>query len=213
MIDTAFIFLESLIVRFGSLGIFLASIIEEVIAPIPSAGVMLLAGSALLSEGFHPFFDLLLRVAVPIALGIAVGSLAVFFLSRKFGDAFIRRFGPFLGISMSDLEKMRGMLSRGIGDEIALVVLRFVPFVPSVVIAAFFGLVRMPTLRYLILSFLGSLVRACFLVYVGFMAGELYNTYAGAIARVENTVFAIMIITASVFLVWRILKYRGRSVL
>jgi membrane protein DedA with SNARE-associated domain len=202
MIEKITSYIQPIVVEYGALGVFLATLLEEIIAPISSPLVPLTAGFFLLpaSEGFLTIaWQALLIIAFPVALGITLGSLAVYGIGYWGGKPVIEKSKKWLGLSWEDVEKMERKLIRGRGDEIVLFILRALPIVPGVAISGFCGIVRYPLKTFMIITFFGALVRATALGIVGWYVGAVYLTYVDAISKIENYIFAVLIILALFF--------------
>lgn len=213
MIETAVIFLQNTLLPLGAAGVFLAAFLEEVIAPIPSTMVLLGSGFILASGPLSSdtFISLVFTIAIPASLGMTIGSLFVFGVAWFFGKPAIEKWGKWLGFSWEDVEKSREKFSRGPKDEITLFSLRAIPIVPSVAISAFAGIVRFPLKTYLICTFLGSIVRALILGFIGSRVGALYFAYADRISEVESAVLWIFMLAFVGFFAYRFLKNRKRG--
>jgi membrane protein YqaA with SNARE-associated domain len=78
MLNEIIVSLYNFFLDYGSLGVFLGSFLEEIIAPIPSTIVII--GSSFFIMGADPlnlegFIKLLLYVSIPASLGLTLGSL------------------------------------------------------------------------------------------------------------------------------------------
>lgn len=201
---------ETLFQTYGAWGIFLASVLEEAIAPIPSALVMMGGGfSLLLGQPFSwlGLWHLLWLVAVPAAAGVALGSLVVYGLTYYFGKPFIERYGKFFGVSWSVVERVQARFGQGHTDEVALLIMRAIPALPSMAISAVCGLTRVPVRPYLLYSFLGTTVRALILSLLGWQLGKLYIVWAAAISRVESYLIVAISILLVLYVTFRFFKY------
>jgi len=138
-------------------------------------------------------------IAFPVALGITLGSLAIYGIGYWGGKPVIEKTEKWLGLSWQDVEKTERRLIRGRGDEIALFVLRVLPIVPGVAISCFCGIVRYPLKTFAMITFLGALVRAVALGIAGWYVGAVYLAYVDAISKIENYIFAILIILGLFF--------------
>lgn len=198
-------FVEHYLIPLGPLGVFSASILEEVIAPIPSAIVTLAAGFFFLSGDWSLdlFFKLINNVVLPITLGITLGSLVIYWVVRKFGDPFIDKFGKWLGITKTSMDSFRERISKGPKDEVTIFVVRAIPIVPSVAIAAVCGVLHTPVRTYLGATFLGTIVRSAFLGILGWQVGNLYTGYARVISRFENIGLVIIVLLAVSLVLYR----------
>ncbi len=203
MIDSIVVYIQSIISNYGALGVFGATIIEEIIAPIPSAIIPLMAGFFLLPFNMS-FLEIALRgiliIALPVSIGISIGSTLVYILGFFGGKPAIEKSKKLTGINWQEIIKIEEKFTRGNGDEIALFVLRLIPIIPGLAISGFCGVVRYPFQKFIIITLLGSFVRAFILGMIGWQMGELYVNYADIISRFEKIIFLIIIFLLFVFL-------------
>ncbi len=206
-------FIEHTIVPLGFLGIFLAAFIEEVIAPIPSAIVLTTSGFIFLSSSVFPYPfipTLFFYVALPAALGMTVGSLLVYSIAYLFGKPAIDRFGSYLGLSWHDIERTEVKLSRTTMDELLLLLFRIFPFVPNTAVNALCGLLRLSLKRYLIITIIGTFIRAVLLASLGAFLGDVYAHYAVFIDSVSNYIFLGLIISTVSFCIIQLIRRERR---
>ncbi len=203
MFTSLIAYLQHTVIPLGPLGVFGAGFIEEVVAPIPSSLVLLMSGFFFLSGEWSLALvsDLFIRVVLPGSLGITLGSLFVYGFVYFFGKAFIDRWGKYIGLSWESVLKVQEKLARGAGDEVTLFVLRIIPVVPSVAINALSGLIQMPLLRYITITFFGTVIRATVLGIIGWRAGAFYTYYAEVIGVIENALFIASAIAVVMFFI------------
>jgi len=210
MIESLVHFLQTNILPLGAMGVFVASVIEEVIAPIPSALVMTMSGFLLVSGpiSMGNILSLVLKVAVPAALGVTLGSFVVYFAARYGGKFVIEKWGKYIGLYWSDIEKFKSYLRGTRRDEVFIGVARIVPFMPSVAISAFCGILEMNIVKYFIISFIGVFFRGIILGAIGWQVGNVYEKYAKTFSSIEDTILISTILILGAFIV---LKYRSES--
>lgn len=188
------------ITHYGALGAFLAAFTEEVIVPIPSALVMLSAGFFILGTQAVSGVTLLAlftQVAIPIALGLTLGSLVTYGLAYRFGRPAIERWGKYFYVSWNDVEKLEKYLNRGWADEIVFFGLRLIPIVPSVVVNIFSGLTRLKIAKYILLTFFGILIRAYAVSFFGWQIGGAFYKYNQYFNKLEDLgLVAVVLILA-----------------
>ena len=94
MIENLTHYLELYVLPLGPLGVFLASVAEEVVAPVPSALVMMTAGFVFVSGpvGFGSILKIVLHVALPAALGVTLGSLWIYGIAYWGGKVYLDNF-------------------------------------------------------------------------------------------------------------------------
>lgn len=189
MVEKFISYVQPIVVEYGALGVFLATLLEGIIAPIPSSIVPLTAGFFLLPvDGV--FLEIvkasLFVVALPVAFGFTLGSLAAYGIGHYGGKPAIERSKKWLGFDWNDLEKIEKRLTRGSGDEIVLFILRLIPVIPGVAISVFCGIIRYPLKTFIVITFFGSMMRAFVLGVAGWYVGEAYVTYSDTIAGAEK---------------------------
>lgn len=210
MIHTVIQLLEQFVIPLGWFGVFMAEIIEEIIVPIPSAVILLGSGFLFLKGSFSLAFlgTLFFTVVLPATLGLTLGSLVIYGLAYKGGKLFLDRYGKWLGIDWSDVEYVTKKFESGTFDEWTMVLARVFPIIPSVLIAVFCGVTRMPHKKYIILTLIGAFFKALFLALIGWQVGEFYLRYADIISHIENTVFIGCIILGIGFIIYRKVKQK-----
>lgn len=213
MISTLVEFLRANIIPLGAFGVFSATFIEEVIAPIPSALVLLLSGFLFLSGpmGWSLILTLVIKIVIPATLGITIGSLAVYGIAYFLGQPFLEKWGKYLGVTWDSVERAKERFSKTQKDELTLFVTRTIPVIPSVAINAFCGMVRFPFISYITLTFLGTLIRASILGLIGWKVGDYYSYYASILNKTENIVWYLIIIAIIGFLAFRNYKRDDRG--
>lgn len=210
MIETVIHLLEQYIIPMGGFGVFSAEVIEEVIVPIPSAVILLGSGFLFLKGAFSLSLvsTLLFTIVIPAMFGLTLGSLVIYGFAYKGGKPFLDRFGTWIGVRWADIESVQRKFEEGTFDEWTFILARVFPVVPSVLIAVFCGLTRMPVKKYIMLTLVGAFLKALLLAIIGWQVGALYLKYANVIGHIENTVFALTILSIVGFLVYRKVKQK-----
>lgn len=200
------IYLQNFFLDYGSLGVFLGSFIEEIIAPIPST-LVILGSSFFIMQGvpisLESVFSLILYVSIPAALGLTLGSLFLYAIGYFIGKPFITRWGKYMGFSWDDVEKTQRKFAESKNDEIALFSLRALPVVPSIAISTFCGIIRYKIKNYIFITFLGSIVRASILGFLGWQFGRFYESIADTIAIYEDIVIIGLIIAIVAYIIYK----------
>jgi len=184
MINDLITYITPFIQHYGAWSVFVISIIEEIIAPIPSSFALLAAGFFLLPayDSFSSvLFQSIFKVVIPGGLGLAIGSLFVYAIVYLEGEPIIRKYGKWFGVNWSDVEKIDNKMKKGKAEEWILFVLRAVPVVPNIAVSAMCGLIKYPIKKYFIITFFGSALRAFLMGLLGWSLGEAYVIYASQI--------------------------------
>ena len=208
MIELSIQFLQQHILPLGALGVFLASVAEEVFAPIPSAIIMTTSGFIFVPEGisFISLSKLIFVVALPAALGVTLGSYTIYFIARFGGRLVIERFGKYVGLYLSDIEKLEAKMSGTRRDEYIIALARVTPFVPSVAISAFCGIIEMNVFKYFYITLVGTFVRGLILGGIGWQVGNVYEKYAAIIQGLEKWILLSTILGIVAFVVLKYVK-------
>ncbi len=203
------IFLEEFIITYGSLGIFFGSILEEIIAPIPSTAVIMGSSFFIMENSqfsFGAFERLFLYIALPAAAGVTVGSLVIYGIVYQLGKPFVDRWGKYLGLSWEEIEKTEKKYLENNLMDLSIFTTRALPIVPSIVISAFCGFVKYDIKRYIFVTFFGTLVRAFILGFLAWQFGNLYRQIESELAVSEEIVVIGLIITVISFIIYK--KYK-----
>lgn len=205
-----------LLQEYGPFGVLLASLIEEVIAPIPSTLVVLFGGFFLIPEDvtfLQAAIEVSYKVMLPASVGMAIGSLFPYYIAKIGEKVAVDRFGKLLQVDWAMVEKAQKYFEEKKSDELMLFIARAVPVIPSVVIAVFCGLIRMNVRTFIIYSFLGSLIRTFVLGMIGWAVGNAYATYAKQLSLVENAVLVLVVLVAGagVLYFWKYMRRKKKA--
>ncbi|MBZ2166763.1 hypothetical protein [Methanobacterium spitsbergense] len=123
MFAEVILYLENILIVYGPLGVFIASIIEEIIAPIPST-LVIMGTSFIVLKGVSispdAFLKLFINIVLPASLGVTIGSLFIYTIAYFAGKPFLERWGKYLGVSWEDIEKAEKKFENSHSDEIIL---------------------------------------------------------------------------------------------
>ncbi len=197
MLESAIAYTQDLVASYGVWGVLAATVLEEIVAPIPSALVPLAAGFFLLpSDATFAMvaFQAIFVVALPVAVGISFGSALVYAIAYYGGKPLLEKYGRILGLTWEQVEGIERKMIQGHKDEVTLFLLRMVPVIPGVAVSAFCGAVRYPFKTFLSIAFMASLLRAFIIGLIGWRAGEYYVQYLDSIDKYESKILVIAVI-------------------
>jgi membrane protein DedA with SNARE-associated domain len=203
---------SEIITAYGSWGVFLVSILEEIIAPIPSTLTIMGASFVLLApyKTFGAvFLPALVFVAIPAALGMAVGGMIIYGLVFFGERIIIDRWGKWFNLSPESIDKMKNYFQTGYADEVVLVTLRAIPIFPNSLISGVCGLLHYPVRSFFIFSVLGGIPRALLMALIGWWAEGAYMEFANVLSGFENIVLVACAILGLGALV--IFYFKGRK--
>lgn len=186
----------------GYVGVVLLMGIESACIPLPSELIMPFAGY-LVFKGQLTLWG----VAVAGAVGCVLGSLVAYYVGMFGGRPLVQRYGRYLLISHHDLDLADRWFARH--GDITIFVGRLLPVVRTF-IAFPAGVARMPLGKFVIYTFVGSLIWCWGLAWVGQSLGEHWDTLGVYFHRFDAAV-AATILAAAAWWIWRHLKNLKRA--
>ena len=188
----------------GYPGIVAAMVAENVFPPIPSEVVLPLAGYEV-SQGNLAF----LLTVLAATLGSLIGAYVLYAIGRYGGRAVVLRWGRVLRVGEADLARSERWFARW-GDWVVLGG-RIVPLARSIVsIPA--GMMRMPLVRFSLLTGLGSLVWNALLVAAGYQLGRRWEEVSRLIGRASDAVLVLAGVGAAAGILWLARRRRAGRV-
>ncbi|WP_239254460.1 DedA family protein [Listeria ilorinensis] len=173
---------------FGYFGVFFLIMIENLFPPIPSELILTFGGFMTTVSPLN-----LVMVIIMATFGSVVGAILLYSISLYFGKErikdFVRKYGRILRLKESDIDKAeRSFLKYG-GRTVF--VCRMVPLVRSLIsIPA--GMTRMPFLKFLTLTTLGSLIWNTVLISIGALLGESFGKAAAVVDQFSLIVYLLI---------------------
>jgi membrane protein DedA with SNARE-associated domain len=153
---------------------FWGAFIEEVISPIPASMVQIGAGSLAQSQGYG--YLGLIGLGLIGALGNTLGSLWPYFVYRLIGSWIVRKIGRYIGLTPEKVASAREFLQKGARDDVAIFLLRALPFVPIINPSVICGVLGIRWTTYTYATFLGYSVRNCYMLLAGFVGMDSFQT-------------------------------------
>ncbi len=201
---------QNLVLNYGLIGVFISTLIEEIISPIPSNLVIIsLAVLFFLGKNFDLALSFNFLIFSLIAsLGMLIGSLLIFFLAYFGGRAVIKKFNKFLGISLKDFERLEQFLHNH-REDLVLLFLRIIPLVPSSVINVFFGLIGFHFVKFLLISLLGNFIRVLILTIITWRISQEFDFLFNLFKR--SDVIGWMVFVFVILLIYFLLRRRKKA--
>ncbi len=191
--------------------VFIGSLIEEILAPIPSPLVMTLAGT--IAEAQQRPIIFLLYLSFVGAIAKTISSYVLYVLADKLEDVVIGKFGKFFGISHTAIEKFGQHFNGNFRDELIIFFSRAIPIIPTAPVSIVSGAIKLPLKSYLTAGFLGILLRNFLYLYLGYASLASYETLIEKMDSIESivTVTLAFAVVGGFAVVWYS-KNKGRLV-
>jgi membrane protein DedA with SNARE-associated domain len=190
---------------FGYVGIAFLTALGNLHLPIPTEITLPLAGF-LVGQGRFSFFPVLIWTTA----AAVVASVVLYLPGRWFGEErlrrFVRRFGRFVLVKESDLNKASELFKQH--GAMAILIGRLIPGVGTL-ISVPAGIYRMPILGwFLVFTVLDSVIWNAMLIGLGLALGAQWTLVEQYARIVEYVVLALVALAIAWFL-WRRLRIRG----
>lgn len=146
--------------------VFIGSILEEIVAPIPSPFVMTTAGTLLAAQSAPMSY--ILVIALIAALGKTIGCVVFYVLADKAEDIVIKKYGKYLGFSHTQVESIGKHFNGSYTDDLLIVFLRALPVMPSTPVSLVAGFLKIDIKAFIRSTFIGNFIRSMIFLYIGF---------------------------------------------
>lgn len=173
----------------GYPGIILTMTIESALIPLPSEIIMPFSGF-LASTGRFELWLVALSGATGNVLGSLIAYIIGFYGHEKLVRRFIRKFGKWILLSEKELDETEKLLHKY--KDLVVLGSRVIPGIRTV-ISLPCGFAKLPLGRFIVLTFLGSLIWSYFLAWIGYVMGQNWQ----AIGPYFHKLDAIIIIFIS----------------
>jgi len=178
----------------GSLSMFIGGIVEQIIVPIPSPIITMSGGAFLVTRNiplFQAIWEIIVNVSLPYSIGAVIGTSMVFLIAYFGGRPLIDRFGKYIGIKWSLIEKIKSDFQKTITDELFILIAVTIPVVPVSLISAFCGGFRIKPVKFYPIMFLALILRSIILGLIGFQMGEAFTGLAHGLDKIESVLTII----------------------
>lgn len=186
--------------------VLLGSLLEEIIAPIPSPAVMTLAGSIAFSQGYE--FVFLLWLALLGSVSKTAGTWVLYYFGVIAEDVLIKKWGKFFGLDPKKIEAYGKKFHKGNRDIWALIVLRAIPIMPTSPVSVICGIIKMPVKPYLIGTFFGNFIRGFFYLYLGFGGLGAFKRLIDRFNHAESFILAAFVLVVLAIILRSFIKNR-----
>ena len=195
--------MEHLLTTAGYAALILFGFLEAACIPISSEITFGFAG-VLAYEGH-------LNLALVIIIGSLAelaGSYASYAVGRAGGKPLVTKLGRYVLVTTSDVDRAERFLA-GRGAW-AVPVGRMVPFVRAFT-SIVAGLVRIPPVRFGVLSLIGTVIYAAVLSSIGYGLGSAWKSVNHGLSVAGYAIFVLLVLAIVGFVVYRLRQFRRES--
>jgi membrane protein DedA with SNARE-associated domain len=195
--------MEGFLTSAGYAALILFGFLEAACIPISSEITFGFAGVL----AYQGHLNLALVIIVG-SLAELAGSYAAYAVGRVGGKPVVHRLGRYVLVTESDVDRAERFLA-GRGAW-AIPVGRMLPFVRAF-ISIVAGLVRVPAVRFGVLSLIGTVVYATVLSVIGYALGSQWQRVSHGLAVLGYVLFALVVIAVVGFVGYRWRQFRRES--
>jgi membrane protein DedA with SNARE-associated domain len=192
--------MESFLTSAGYAALILFGFLEAACIPISSELTFGFAG--VLAYQGH------LNLALVIIIGSLAelaGSYASYAVGRVGGKPLVTKLGRYVLVTQADVERAERFLA-GRGSW-AVPVGRMLPFIRAFT-SIVAGVIRMPALRFGILSLIGTVIYAAALSSIGYGLGSAWKSVNHGLTVAGYAIFALIVIAIVGFVLYRLREFR-----
>ena len=187
-------------------GVIALMAIESACIPIPSEIIMPLAGWMLIKQPGLPALYILAAGAYG-AIGCTIGSVVAYVVGVRGGRPFLEKYGKYVLITRNDLDSADRWFGRN-GDW-AIFITRLMPLVRTF-ISLPAGIARMPAVKFIVYTFVGSFVWCVALAYGGYLLGEHWEELRQAMRPFDPLILAFFVALVAYY-IYRHVRHARRA--
>lgn len=184
--------------------LFWASLLEELIAPIPAFFVAIVA--APLVHAQHYTVIGIIGLALLSGAGKTLGTWIYYILGDKAESWVTGKWGRALGLSHQNFLRWGAKLGKGWKDEIFLTIVRMVPIFPSAPISVLAGVLKIRMRSFFGATFVGFSIRNGILLAVAYEGFDWWKAWLKAAEDAGLSFTSILVIGTAIGLCWFLWK-------
>jgi membrane protein DedA with SNARE-associated domain len=184
--------------HFPYLGLFLLLLLGGVGLPFPEDATLILCGFLISTQIVKP-----IPALITVYAGLLIADLTLHFIGKKYGRQVVthRRFHKLISPErlsfLEDKFNRRGILIILLGRHVAG--LRAQIFLVS-------GIMRMPSLKFLVTDAVSSLLTMALMIGAGYWGGNSFKFIKQGLVRIEHIAILVVIIFILFYSIYRYLK-------
>ena len=182
------VFLINVIQRYGYLGVFLLITLENIFPPIPSEAILTFSGFITTKTTLS-----IVLVIFSATIGSVIGAIILYIIGNILSSKLLtkRNDGKLLFFEVKKIKLAKDWFYKK-GDK-TVFFCRFIPVLRSLIsIPA--GMSNMPFIKFIVYTFIGSLIWNFLLIYIGKLAGDSWQVVSKYISEYSKIFFIIIFI-------------------
>jgi membrane protein DedA with SNARE-associated domain len=181
-------------------------IVEEILAPIPSPLVSVMAGSVTAAQEWGVTY--LLWICAIATVAKTVGAWLFYVLGDKLEDVAVPRFGKYIGVSHQDLEHFGEHFNGTQKDTLILLIIRAIPVMPSTPISLLCGILKIRMHTFVLATLIGFYIRNLTFMLIGYTGLHAMESLMQGIDMAETVLKLAIVGGGLAVLAWLYWKRR-----
>lgn len=174
---------------------FVGSLVDEIVAIVPSPLVPITSGTLAFTQ--NKAFWFLFVIAFFGTLGKTLATLLTYWIADKLEDFLTgSKIGKILGIDKHEIEQMGKFFNGTRKDELVMIILRALPFVPTLPVSVIAGLVKLNIVSFMVTTFIGTYIRFMFYLILAYQGVKKYEGMLNTVDA-TNSIFEILIVMSA----------------
>jgi membrane protein DedA with SNARE-associated domain len=170
--------------------------LESACIPIPSEIIMPLAGWFLIKNAGLPIsFNVVAGLLG--ALGCTIGSLIAYWVGGKVGRPVLNKYGKYILINHHDLDRAESWFNKN--GEWAVFFTRLLPVIRTF-ISLPVGIAKMPIIKFIIFTFVGSFIWCTALSFGGYLLGEHWEDIRTVMRPFDPYIIAVVVVLVAYYI-------------
>ena len=195
--------MESFLTSAGYAAVFLFGVLQAACIPIPSEVTFGFAG--VLAYQGHLSFALVIIIGTVAEM---IGSYIAYAVGWAGGRPLVHKLGRYVLVTEADLDRAeRFLVGRGAW---AVPVGRMLPVIRAFT-SIVAGLVRIPPVRFGVLSLIGTVIYVTVLTSIGYGLGSAWTSISHCLAVAGYVIFAVVVVVIIGFVLYRLRQFRRES--
>ena len=195
--------MESFLTSAGYAALILFGFLEAACIPVSSEITFGFAGVL----AYQGHLNLVLVIIIGSVAELA-GSYTSYAIGRAGGGPLVRRLGCYVLVTESDVDRAERFLEGG--GAWAIPVGRMLPFVRAFT-SIVAGLVRVPAIRFGVLSLIGTVLYAAVVASLGYALGSEWQRVSHGMSVLVYVLFALVVVALVGFIAYRWRQYRRET--
>lgn len=164
--------------------------IEEIVSPIPSPIIMTTVGTIASYRGDGIYY--LIWLSILASVGKTIGCVIFYVITDKLEDVFVTKYGKYFGLKQENLEILGKYFDNTWKDDLILIVLRTIPFFPSLPVSVICGAIKLNMNTYIRATFIGDFLRSMIFALIGYLGFEGYHEILARFDKYEDIILYTM---------------------